>query len=214
MRRTLIGIIGMVAGLGALASVALADHEEPKKAKTYKVELLTAYNDCTGGSFSTDPPGLILPACSAVRSDPTCGFFIDPVAGPKGSGKCSAKLVDANDDGTPDDIESKCSLAKLTDGCDNEVLTLVANTNATSNDCSAAPGSSCSVGQATVLPDFAIGTCLVDSKGNKCKMGPVRVNSFAGTTVLEAGKNLGLEILNTKVKRGGLVSFRPGILIP
>src|SRR5262245_19543462 len=131
MKRFRVGVMGVAAGVALLWGLALADHEEPKKAKTFKVELLTAYEDCTGGRHLTDPPGLILPACDAVRSDPTCGFFIDPVSGAKGSGACSSKAVDSNGDGKLDDIENKCVISKLTDGCDNEVLTLVANTNAT-----------------------------------------------------------------------------------
>src|SRR5712691_9444494 len=75
MRRAMIGIVGVMAGVGLLASVAFATHEEPIKAKTFKVELVTAYDDCASGDgFSTDPPGLILPGCAPVRSDPTCNF--------------------------------------------------------------------------------------------------------------------------------------------
>jgi hypothetical protein len=201
--------MAMVAGVGLLAGVALADHATSKKGNVFKAELMTAYSNCgfPGEGFSTDPPGLILASCTPVRLDPVCGFQVT------GGGKLLAKVATNATTGIKDDIQIKVSLSKLSSGCVGSTLTAVASANATSDDCSASPasGGSCTVVN-ELITNFAVGTCVVDTKGG-CKI-TTTVNKFGGGTVIEAGNRLSLEVRDTRIKRGIFTSFTPGLLVP
>jgi hypothetical protein len=202
-------IIAVAAGMGLVASVALADHETTKKATVFGAQLGTAYDDCgiPGEGFSTDPPGLLLPACTPQRSDPVCNFIQG-----KGSGKILAKAAKNATTGIKDDIFVKASMAKLNAGCIGETLTLRATANATSDDCSGSPaaGGSCTV-VTSVIGNFPIGSCVVDTKG-KCKI-VTTVNTFSGGTVIEAGNRLQLEIRDTRMRRGTITTFTPAVFV-
>jgi len=203
-------LVAVAASVFMLAGLARADHVTPKKATVFKAQLVTAYEDCgfPGDGFSTDPPGLILPACTPVRSDPTCGFT------DKGSGKLLAKVAKNKTTGVKDNIAIKVSLSKLdTAGCGGQTLTAVASANATADDCSGSPasGGSCTV-VTDLIHNFAVGSCIVDPVSGKCKINTT-VNSFANGTVIEGNIRLQLEIRDTRLKRGTHTTFTPGLLV-
>ena len=180
----------------------------PTKAHAFKAELLVAYENCgfPGDGFSTDPPGLILPACTPVRSDPTCQFEAS------GSGKILAKVASNKTTGLKDDIAIKATIKKLTAGCIGQTLTAVASANATSEDCSnSTAGESCTVVNDLIV-NFNIGNCVVATNG-LCRISTT-VNKFANGTVIEGGNRLSLEIRDTRIKRGTHTTFTPGLLVP
>lgn len=216
MRSVMYGILGAAVAVGVLAGTARATHNEPLKASFFKSSVVTAYDTCTNPDTSTDAPGLVLLACTPVRSDPTCGF------GPKGSGKMSAKSLHScgtdaicgNSDDTAD-FGIKASLAGLDAGCEGETLTLTASTNPTTDDCGG-NHSPCTV-MADLVADFAIGSCVVGPTGcgakAKCTcLIDTTVNTFSSAAVIEPFNHLGLEIRGAKFKHGSLTTFSAGTL--
>jgi hypothetical protein len=197
-----------------LAPATRAEHATPRRAVSLKAELLTAYENCAfpGEGFSTDPPGLVLPACEPVRSDPVCNFVQGPEFGNQGSGKILAKVLANETTGIDDDIEIKVKLRNLAAGCIGETLTAVASPNATADDCSASPepGDSCTAA-ADILENLPVGICVV-TPGGRCTI-KTTVNTFAGGPVIEPGNRLQLEVRDLRIKRGSLTTFTPGLLI-
>jgi hypothetical protein len=201
MNRALCRITSAATALALLGASAFASHDVPAKARTATAYLVTAYEPCTTPTVMTDPPGLILPACPAIRGDPTCGF------GPTGSGKIKAKvLVNPLTHEGSDVILT--ALMKGLEGCDGETLTVVASTNTTLDDCG---GLACTI-ETPLIARFALGSCEVNA--GVCGIGPVSINAYAGGTVLEAGKAMNLEITEVGVRRGALRTFSVGLFLP
>jgi hypothetical protein len=187
MRRFLIagGSLGAVA---LLASVALATHSEPQKAKSFKGELVAGYNQCT---TPNDTAGsLAIPACSPpVRNDDVCSF------GPKGKGKVSA-AIKGKDEST--DLKLQFNIKDI-QGCEGEVLCPVASIRVTTDNC--ASGIDCTT---VDLANFPVGfppsdgCCTVDAKGN-CKIKIELSEQIPGA--LEGNNNTGIELLGCGVSR-------------
>jgi hypothetical protein len=191
LRRTFVALTAAV----ALTGVAHATHNEPLKGTLYKAFLMTSHAPCTSPNTMTSTPGLVLPACTATRLDPACGY------GAKGIGKVTIKAV-------PGDVQVKAVLAGLEAGCENETLTLTITTTNTTDDCSSAPAG-CTVA-GTVTANTPVASCVV-TKG-KCVI-KSSVNTFSPGTV-EATKRAGWEIQTARVRRGTLYPFTTGLMVP
>src|SRR6266850_6272423 len=64
-------IIFFTVASALLSRPVLAQFNEPGTAKAVKVSVVTAYEPCTTPNTVTSD---LTPACTAVRSDPVCGF--------------------------------------------------------------------------------------------------------------------------------------------
>lgn len=148
LKRMSVVAVAMVAAVGMAAMV---DAGLPKKAKKFKGELVTAYDSCASTPITTTGV-LALPACTAVESDPVCGFV--PGAG---QGK-----VDAGVTGSPD-VKVKAKVKSLSAGCEGETLAVTAVFRAATDACST--GGRC-VTDVVTLPLGA--TCVV--AGGQCSI--------------------------------------------
>ena len=188
-------VLGIVAGLALGGVVRAATHNEPLKGVLYKAFVMTAYGACTSPNTMTAAPGLVLPACLAVRQDTTCGY------GAKGSGKVTIK-------GVPGDVQVKATLAGLNDGCEGETLTLTVTVNSTNDDCGMAPDGCTIAGALTT--NLGIASCVVTQ--GKCIIKST-ANTFAPGT-MEGGKHDGWEIQAVRFRRGTVYPFAAGIFVP
>jgi len=143
--RTIVNIVVVAAmAIGLMASAAHAQFNEPGIAKTVKVSVVTGYEPCTTPNTTTSDS---TPACTAVRSDPVCGF----VGGghglmyvrTKGSTGWAVKIV----------------LLNLEDNCIGETIRFYGTLRTTTNDCG--PGSPCTVD----TPNVDLGSCIVSHTG-------------------------------------------------
>ncbi len=191
LRRTFFALAATL----TLTGIAHATHNEPLKGALYKAFMMTSHAPCTSPNTMTSTPGLVLPACTATRLDPTCGY------GAKGTGKVTIK-------GVPGDVQVKAVLANLDTGCEGETLTLTITTTNTTDDCSAAPGG-CTVA-GIVTSNTPIASCVVLS--GKCII-KSSVNTFSPGTV-ETTKRTGWEIQTARFRRGAVYPFTGGLLVP
>lgn len=176
---------------GVLAS---ASHTEPAKAKKFRAELVTAYEECGGSNTLTSN---LRPACAnPTRSDPLCGF------GARGSGVVEVTAI-------PGDLAVKAKLKGLDSGCEGTTLHLtLARVRVTLDDCQ---GTSC-----TMLDGMAgLGSCTVSD--GRCSI-TTTVNTLTPGSI-GTGKRNGIEISGCTFMRGAgsepLVSpFRCGLFVP
>jgi hypothetical protein len=174
-----VGIVA-VALVSAVGIAAMVDAGTPKKAKKFKGELITAYDACGSTPFVTTGV-LALPACSAVESDPVCGFIPGD-----GAGK-----VDAGVTGTPD-VKVKAKLGKLSAGCEGETLSVSAFIRVSTDACTS--GGRCTTNGLT-LPLGA--TCVV--AGGKCA-----INTTVNTVIpgaITAGDALEVDLQQITLSR-------------
>ncbi len=202
MRKLILGVIGAAFAFAMTAGVASATHNVPKDAKQQKGEFVKAYNQCVVPNDFTSNG---FPACTGVvASDPKCTFST------KGKGKYLAKynalgpdkLLGTSDDG---DADIQATIVGLV-GCNAQVLTIVADVRATTDDCTA--GAVCTV---VDLPNFVIAPCTVDSVGN-CKI-KTTVNLSAAGPILLPGKNVSIEVRGVSMNNGPNRLLRGGLLI-
>ncbi len=163
--------LAITAGL-LVAGAALADHNQPREAKSFSVSFVRAYEPCEAPNDTATALGI--PACTpAVPLDPVCG--IDPQ---KGRGFANARVIPGAD------TRVRVFVKGLTD-CDGETLTVVAGSRETTDDC--ASGDSCT----TVDIDFALGSCVVEN--GRCRINTT-VNEFLGFPVFAPGARTGIEV--------------------
>jgi hypothetical protein len=181
--------VGVVGG----ASLALAQHNEPFHATKFSSSLVTSYAACTaptGNSTKTLP----LPACNAVRSDPTCDF----AATGSSSGTVSANVHGQR-------IRMHASASNLDPGCNGKTLCLVASLRATTDDCLTPP---CTVQESTIQ-DYPTGCCCVAF--GVCETPFCR---FTPTLPFASGKRAGLQLEGCALENGSAHTFDCGILYP
>jgi hypothetical protein len=201
--------------VGLIASLTLADSTVvPKAATVMSGKFVTAYQDC-------NPPGSALtvsgfpqfPACTPERGNETCGFQES-----LGSGVWKAAVSKNKITKLADDIALSATVTKLSDGCDSLILTLSTALNATVNDCPASTeaDSGCTI-VTSLLGDFPVATCQVDSKANKCSV-KTTVNSVGiastGKNLISPGKRLSVAVRAIRLKGGGGRVFEGGVLLP
>jgi hypothetical protein len=122
----------LVAVAVVYASQAGAFHDEPRRAKTIKAPLVTAYVPCTNPNTQT--LGFVpLSACyPAQRMDPLCGFA-NPATNLSGYGKASGK---ARPNG---DFKIDISAKGLNGGCEGQTLCGNVRVRATTHRCDEGP---------------------------------------------------------------------------
>ena len=169
-----------------LAASAVAAHLEPRKAKRFSADLVTAYEPCTAPNAAAGESGQ--PACvPPVRSDPGCGF------GSKGSGRIKLAV-------TGSELAVSAKIRGLDPGCEGAFLTVGITFQATSDDCA---GSACTL--EPIRPGYSgcqvrNGRCSVASKGPT-------------TFIVPADALSGLAIQAVDVFRVNFRPFTMGILI-
>jgi hypothetical protein len=161
-------------------------HDEPRRAKTIKAPLVTAYKACTSPNTMTAGP-IPVPACSPpAREDDICGF-----QGPffkSGYGKASGITTPIGD------FKLSFTAKGLNPGCEGRKLCAVASVRITTERCLAG---SCTFDLPTWLSDTITGCCIVES-------GTCRVNTSINSEmlgVLEQGEKTGIQILGCGLKR-------------
>jgi hypothetical protein len=198
MRKKIAATLALTAGVGLLASVAFATHNEPAKAKGLKMELVTGYSACTSPNKST--PGLGIPACSPpVRNDSVCGFD-------GGKGSVKAKVITG-------DIKLQAKAKGLSAGCEGQTLCPVVSFRVTTDNC--VPGSvDCT---AVDLTNFQVGFppagCCVVS-GGACKIKTTLNSNLPGA--VSAGNRAGIEIHGCGLQRSSASgpAFTCGLFVP
>lgn len=192
MRKVVTAILGVVLVAGVASAQSF---NVPSKAKGLKGEMVKAFDQCTTGTIgpnSSNPP-IVLPGCTAVVSDPGCGF------GSKGAGKFSTGV-------SKTDIKVGVGLSGLDSGCEGETLFATADARVTTTD---------STSGASTLSDlqgFPVGSCTV--VGGKCSV-KTTVETFlgVGTEVFKDGQVVSIEIYGVDMRRGGLRTFTNGLRI-
>jgi hypothetical protein len=171
----------------ALATPAIAIHPEPRKAKHFRVDLVTAYEPCIEPNTVAEESGR--PACSPpIRSDPGCGF------GPKGRG--SVKLAIASSK-----LALSLNMRGLEAGCEDAFLNVGFTVQATSHDCA---GSACTV--ELIRPGYS--GCQV--RHGRCAFG----TKAPATFIVPANARSGLEIQAVDIFRVNARPFTMGLLLP
>lgn len=168
----------------ASAGPAGATHDAPRRAKTIKAPLVTAYVPCTNPNTQTlGFPAL--PACyPAERMDPLCGF-VSESTGLAGFGKAAAKSRPNGD--FKIDITAK----GLSNGCEGQTLCGIVRVRATTHRCvegactvadmdftSPSPTSCCTV---------VAGVCTVSTTINSEVLGTLVIGDRTGFEVFGFG---------------------------
>lgn len=201
VRRATSVALALVLGATALSHA----HDEPKRAKSVKAPLVTAYEPCTSPNTLTggDIP---LPACAPpVRSDPECGF-----QGPffkAGYGKAAATTKSLGD------LRMSFVATGLAPGCEGRKLCAAASIRMTTDRCQIHP---CTVDIPDLFVTSATGCCTVT--GGICRVKTSINSELLGT--LQPGEKTGIEILGCGLKRvdgpnpPGRLTFSCGVLAP
>lgn len=212
VRVAAVAIVLLGSPLTRSANAAQAgSHDEPKRAKSVKAALITAYEPCTSPNTETIGSALSIPACSPpVRSDPVCGF-----QGPF----FTAGYAKASGVTTPiGDFRLSYVAKNLNPGCEGRKLCAVAEVRVTTDQCQMKP---CTFDLPQWFVDSVTGCCIVT--GGQCRVS-TSINSEMLGTLIQGGKT-GIEILGCGLKRldkaaddpnplpSGL-SFSCGVLAP
>ena len=213
--RRMYGIAAVAAALGLVAGSGLAHgpglHNEPSKAKVFRADLVTAYQECSVPNDSTTDPLLPLAACSpTVPAEPHCGFA------PKGKGKLIVKVLGTE---STQDVKVTAMLTGLNNVSVGHELCPVATFRVTTDDCTSASSSGCTVIDLVDFPLAASGDplcCTVDALGT-CKINSTlrTGSSLPVSSALIHGYLAGIEIRGCGLVRvGGDVAFSCGLLFP
>ena len=187
-------------------ALASGSHDEPKRAKSVKAALITAYEPCTLPNTVTQGSSLTIPACSPpARSDPECGF-----QGPF----FTAGYAKASGVTTPiGDFRLSYVAKNLNPGCEGRKLCAVAEVRVTTDQCQMKP---CTFDLPQWFVDSVTGCCIV--AGGQCRVSTSINSEMLGT--LTPGGKTGIEILGCGLKRldgpnppSGL-TFSCGVLAP
>jgi hypothetical protein len=179
-------LAGSVA-IGVLLAASLAGaHDEPRRAKTIKAPLVTAYKPCTSPNTMTAGP-IPVPACSPpVRSDTECGF-----QGPffrAGYGKAAGVTTPLGD------FKLSFTAKNLGPGCEGRTLCAVASVRLTTERCLQSP---CTIDIPQWLSNTITGCCVVN--GGACRVSTSINSEMLG--VLQQGEKTGIEIRGCGLKR-------------
>ena len=187
-------------------ALSSGSHDEPKRAKSVKAALITAYEPCTSPNTVTQGSSLPIPACSPPeRSDPECGF-----QGPF----FTAGYAKASGVTTPiGDFRLSYVAKNLNPGCEGRKLCAVAEVRVTTDQCQMKP---CTFDLPQWFVPSVTGCCIV--AGGQCRV-TASINSEMLGTLIPGGKT-GIEILGCGLKRldgpnppSGL-TFSCGVLAP
>ena len=196
MRRTVLTFLVAAAGVLGLTGLALAQHNEPSQAKKFQTTFVTPYNACTAPNTTTKT--LPLPACTAVRSDPTCGF--DTTA----KGKASVK-TGISGSGASQVIKISGKVSGLDAGCEGKTLAFVSTVRATTDDCVSPP---CTILEA-VTHDFPTGITCGPIASGACSF-----SGSVGPGTLAPGADTGLQLEGCALLNGSAHTIDCGILFP
>jgi hypothetical protein len=195
-----------VAGLVLVAAVpAVMAHDEPRRAKSVKAALVTAYEPCTNPNTVVDGPAAF-PACSPpTRGDGVCGFQ---------GAFFKAGYAKASGATTPTGDFRLSYVAKgLNAGCEGRRLCAVAQVRVTTDRCVQKP---CTFDLPQWYVNSLTGCCTVQS--GQCRVGTSINSEMLGT--LRQGEKTGIEIVGCGLKRvdgpnlpAGL-TFSCGVLAP
>jgi len=187
-------------------ALASGSHDEPKRAKSVKAALITAYEPCTLPNTVTQGSSLTIPACSPpARSDPECGFQ---------GAFFTAGYAKASGVTTPiGDFRLSYVAKNLNPGCEGRKSCAVAEVRVTTDQCQMKP---CTFDLPQWFVDSVTGCCIV--AGGQCRVS-TSINSEMLGTLIPGGKT-GIEILGCGLKRldgpnppSGL-TFSCGVLAP
>ncbi|HXJ34480.1 MAG TPA: hypothetical protein VMS22_10635 [Candidatus Eisenbacteria bacterium] len=175
-----------VAGVLVLGGVAGAFHDEPKRAKTLKAPLVTAYQQCTAPNTTTmGVPAL--PACyPAVRSDPLCGFVNGSLLA--GYGKASGR---ARPNG---DFKIDITLRGINSGCEGQTLCGLILVRATTHRCAQGP---CTTADLPFQGSSPTACCIVVD--GACNVSTTINSEVLGTLVV--GDRTGIEVFGFGIRR-------------
>jgi hypothetical protein len=209
-------LVSLIAGGLLLARDAQAQHNEPKKAKVWRVELVRAYEECTDPNTITGGVLGLLACAPAVPSDTECS--IDPQRG-KGILKLIVDTNPPSDTGYSADVKIKVIITKLSPACVGEELRVVSKVRVTTGNCVGGGGNGCSVLDLSLpLADNLAAKCTVEPTG-KCKINTTLNTANQDSELLPLGFGTGVELLECGVERvtgpGTAVrTFNCGLLIP
>lgn len=194
--RTFGTLAAALAGAVLVTGVALAGHDEPKKAQAATMRLVTTFDACEAPDAVTGGAGL--PACAAVATDTQCG--IDPK---KGHGTISANVLGNAD------ILVKVSVTGLTN-CDGETLRPSAVVQVTTDNCVGHASCTTTLVSTSDLPGTGLGACVVQ-KG-RCHINTT-FNTAAGADILAPGSKVGIEVFDCGLDRitSGGVPIDPAV---
>ena len=187
-------------------ALSSGSHDEPKRAKSVKAALITAYEPCTSPNTVTQGSALPIPACSPpARSDPECGFQ---------GAFFTAGYAKASGVTTPiGDFRLSYVAKNLNPGCEGRKLCAVAEVRVTTDQCQMKP---CTFDLPQWFVPSVTGCCIV--AGGQCRV-TTSINSEMLGTLVPGGKT-GIEILGCGLKRldgptppSGL-TFSCGVLAP
>ena len=169
-----------------VAGTASANHDEPKRAKTIKAPLVTAYQPCTNpNTVTTGSPAL--PACyPAVRMDELCGFTNATYLSGHGKAAGGAR---ANGD-----FEIRIIAKGLNTGCEGRTLCGIVRVRATTHRCSLG---TCTVSDLDFQGSSPTACCIVQS--GYCKV-QTTINSEILRTLVP-GDRTGVEVFGFGLKR-------------
>ena len=169
-----------------VAGTAGATHDEPKRAKTIKAPLVTAYQPCTNpNTQTTGTPAL--PACyPAVRMDEVCGFMDATYLAGHGKAVGGAK---ANGD-----FSVKITAKGLNSGCENRTLCGIVRVRATTHRCTLG---ACTVQDLDFQGTSPTACCIVQS--GYCAV-QTTINSEVLRTLVP-GDRTGVEVFGFGLKR-------------
>jgi hypothetical protein len=158
----------------------------PAKAKVGRSSLTTAYEPCTSPNTSTEWP-IPVPACTATRSDPICGF--GEGAGSAGSGKFTASLS-ANGN-----LKLSVTATHLGRDCEGHLLCATAAVRTTTDQCLDPPCTTVDISDAiaaspTACCQVTVGVCRIKTSINQESFG-----------TLAPGQRTGIEILGCGLRR-------------
>lgn len=180
----------VVAGVCLSASMAFGADGEPGKAGKYQATLINAAGTCTTPSENT-LGSLPIPACPTTDA-PICQF------GDKGKGAVAAK--------TKTDVSLSLKMGGL-ENCEGQVLQVVVDSKATTNNCSV------STRCTTVdLPGFVIAGATCTVAGGKCQIKTTLNTLIPGA--ITAGENTALALGKIGIVSGTFNIAVAGVLIP
>ena len=132
-------------------ALASGSHDEPKRAKSVKAALITAYEPCTLPNTVTQGSSLTIPACSPpARSDPECGFQ---------GAFFTAGYAKASGVTTPiGDFRLSYVAKNLNPGCEGRKSCAVAEVRVTTDQCQMKP---CTFDLPQWYVDSVTGCCIV-----------------------------------------------------
>jgi hypothetical protein len=172
--------------LVALATPALANHDEPGRGKSIKGPLVTAYVPCTTPNTHTNGSVQLLGCTPPTRSDPVCGFGASN--GVRGMGRVLAVS-------RGDDVELRIVAKGLGIGCEGRTLCGTVSFRTTTDRCADGP---CTVADTLDFTSTRSTACC------RVTMGQCKVTTSVNAEVFDAfrpGERAGVELLACGLKR-------------